>query len=473
VNLHLHLEGGTLNNRLSLVFLHTLVLLIGSGFVLVEIIYYFGLSYIIHFTFFILFITVLYFVIQPIWLTTFTKYRKNIIYITTSIAFVTALMWNVKYIQLYNEQPVYHLYFFPVLFATVFLNQKVGYLVTIFSTLANIFIGFSFTGIDLPVFAEGILMLTTNGLTVFLMGKILTQRDEVTSKQNFLINHVDSLIIGINSEGVIDLCNKKMCKLLGVEQKEIIGEHFWKLVQKEIHGDFTKLFFYLNDEIVYTDEELAVTINGEEYVFSVHTHHVEDDGFIGGKSMLLHDITERKMLENELKDLATRDSLTGLYNRRYFDNKLNEEIQRSKRYGHHLSLMILDIDYFKKVNDQYGHAAGDEVLKLFAVVLKESVRNIDVCARIGGEEFVVLFPETNGEDALKIAERLHQIINTTEVDIGTTKLQVTVSIGLVTQSEIYSYLLDKADKALYQAKENGRNQIQVWNEGRKFSSRAL
>lgn len=457
-------------NKLSIIFLHTFILLICGGLILVEVIYYFGLSYFIHFTFFILFITVLYFVIQPIWLTTFKKYRKNIIHIITFLAFITALMWNIKYEQLYSTQPVIHLYFFPILFATVFLNQKIGYLLTIFTTLSNILIGFGFTDLRLSVFAEAILMLTANGLTVFLMGKILKQRDEVTSKQNFLINHVDSLIIGMNSEGIIDICNKKMCEFIGVTQKEIVGEHFWKIVQREFHGDFTKLFFYLNDDTVYTNEELAISVEGKDYVFSVYTHHVEDDGFIGGKSMLLHDITERKKLENELKDLATKDPLTGLYNRRYFDQKLTEEGNRSSRYQHPLSLMILDIDYFKKVNDVHGHAAGDEVLKVFAKVLRESVRNIDVCARVGGEEFVVLFPETNGEEVMKIAERLHQVICSTEVPLGEDTLKITVSIGVVTRMENFAEMLEQADKALYRAKKNGRNQIQVWQEGLKTSA---
>jgi diguanylate cyclase (GGDEF)-like protein len=139
-----------------------------------------------------------------------------------------------------------------------------------------------------------------------------------------------------------------------------------------------------------------------------------------------------------------------------------KELYRSFRYDHPLSLLMLDIDFFKRVNDKYGHQTGDIVLKMVADSFKTSLRDTDICGRMGGEEFAILLPETNAEKALEIANRLLSTIAATEINLLDTKLQVTVSIGLsalTSNQDSIDLLISKADKALYEAKNTGRNRV--------------
>ena len=161
---------------------------------------------------------------------------------------------------------------------------------------------------------------------------------------------------------------------------------------------------------------------------------------------------------------AIRDELTGLYNRRYFNERLLEEIERSRRYGEVVSLISCDIDHFKRVNDTHGHPAGDRVLALLAAILRNSLRKSDVIARYGGEEFVILLPDTTKEQARETAEKLRLRVAGTEIPHDGISLRITISCGVATLGEngnSSEALLDMADKALYAAKFRGRNQVCV------------
>ena len=167
-----------------------------------------------------------------------------------------------------------------------------------------------------------------------------------------------------------------------------------------------------------------------------------------------------------LYELATVDGLTKLYIRRHFEQRLHEELRRAERYGTVLSLMIMDIDHFKKFNDTYGHQTGDEVIKVVAKTIKASVREEDVPARYGGEEMLVLMPETDTEGAHKMAERVREAIQAVDLPgpNGET-LHVTVSVGVATwplHAEDPDALIEVADKALYQSKQGGRNRTTIW-----------
>lgn len=163
----------------------------------------------------------------------------------------------------------------------------------------------------------------------------------------------------------------------------------------------------------------------------------------------------------KLYELATKDGLTKLYIYRHFYSLLETELKRAKRYSHVLSLLMMDIDNFKNINDTYGHLIGDRVLKEIAATIKTTVRNIDIPARYGGEEFTVILPETSAKDARIIAERLRTNISEIAVTINeTTTIRPTISIGiaefpLCAQNE--QELIDLADKALYKAKNDGKN----------------
>ncbi len=170
-------------------------------------------------------------------------------------------------------------------------------------------------------------------------------------------------------------------------------------------------------------------------------------------------------LHAEIEKLATTDGLTGLYNHRRFQEKLSDEFKRLNRYSSPVSLILTDIDYFKKVNDTYGHPAGDLVLKGVSKIIREQIRDMDVAARYGGEEFAVILPGTEAEGAKNIAERLrHAVMNATFSPDGKS-LKVTISIGIATaplDAKDKEELLERTDKALYHAKHNGRNQTVIW-----------
>lgn len=170
------------------------------------------------------------------------------------------------------------------------------------------------------------------------------------------------------------------------------------------------------------------------------------------------DVTEQMEKEAQLERLATTDMLTGLVNRSQFDVILKSELNRQHRYARPLSLIMLDIDYFKDINDNYGHDVGDQVLIELAHLLKRNLRKADCCARWGGEEFMLLAPETSLEQAVRLAEKIRGAIKQTAFPLQN---RVTASFGVVevNSQESVKSVMKRADNALYQAKEKGRNRV--------------
>ncbi len=177
-------------------------------------------------------------------------------------------------------------------------------------------------------------------------------------------------------------------------------------------------------------------------------------------------VIENTRLNEKLKAQATTDGLTGIYNHRTFQEKLEEHFALAKRYQLPLSLIMIDIDHFKKFNDIYGHQIGDEVLRLVAQALCLSTRDVDIICRYGGEEFVLILPQIQLPDARLVAERLRSEINKREFIIGDSNLRITVSLGIsaypVSKPEDKQDLIAKADTMLYLAKKAGRNRVVVW-----------
>ncbi|GAE89160.1 diguanylate cyclase with GAF sensor [Acetivibrio straminisolvens JCM 21531] len=173
---------------------------------------------------------------------------------------------------------------------------------------------------------------------------------------------------------------------------------------------------------------------------------------------------ENVELYQKMHEMATIDSLTGIYNRLYFQERLREEIANAKRENYDLSLAIMDIDYFKRFNDTFGHLFGDKVLKHIANLIKKSLRSGDIIARYGGEEFVILLPRTSIKEAYDKVERLRNIISKTSIKDELVEASVTVSFGVSSYPEFSnteSELLKTADNALYEAKESGRNCVRI------------
>ncbi|MFZ5911693.1 MAG: GGDEF domain-containing protein [Chloroflexota bacterium] len=173
---------------------------------------------------------------------------------------------------------------------------------------------------------------------------------------------------------------------------------------------------------------------------------------------------ELEKVREEVHALAITDELTRIFNRRHFMKLAEQEFERSKRYQHALSIIIFDIDNFKKVNDNYGHLCGDAVLHNLALTCRHAIRGCDVFARFGGEEFILLLPETDNADALVFANRLCRTIAGQIVEYKGIQIQVTVSVGVTTSNpnmDTLDDLLSRADQALYQAKKLGKNRLEV------------
>jgi len=177
-------------------------------------------------------------------------------------------------------------------------------------------------------------------------------------------------------------------------------------------------------------------------------------------------IIERFRAEQLLLRLATTDPLTGLYNRRHYFDLAEMEIERSKRYGHPLACIMFDIDYFKRINDSYGHLFGDRVLKGMVWRCRETIRQVDIFARYGGDEYVILLPETGQERSKQLADRLCSGFQNRPLKIDDREISITLSMGVASMPGdnklALDTLLNRADEALYAAKAKGRNQVSVW-----------
>jgi diguanylate cyclase (GGDEF)-like protein len=171
-----------------------------------------------------------------------------------------------------------------------------------------------------------------------------------------------------------------------------------------------------------------------------------------------------------LSEISHKDALTGLYNRFYVMEKIDSEMNRALRHGYPISVLMLDLDHFKRINDSYGHPVGDEVLKTVGQVLRDSCRVYDVAGRYGGEEFCIVLPETQVGNTTQVAERIRNRLATTPLSVGSTSIVVTASIGVAGMDSTEgvlsaSTLVERADRALYSAKHLGRNRVEMWNPG--------
>ncbi len=210
-------------------------------------------------------------------------------------------------------------------------------------------------------------------------------------------------------------------------------------------------------------EIFQFTDQDPRYYWSVKVPLTRENGEIYAVLGMSTDMTERKRLEDELLRLATTDELTNLYNRRHFLSVAEQTLHRSRRYDEPLALLMCDIDFFKHINDTFGHATGDVVLQKVAEIIHQTLRDTDIAGRIGGEEFAIMLVQTTLINAQEVAERLRQRIENSSIRLEDGHLvPLTMSIGIATPVypiETLATLLQHADQALYKAKRAGRNQI--------------
>jgi diguanylate cyclase (GGDEF)-like protein len=249
-----------------------------------------------------------------------------------------------------------------------------------------------------------------------------------------------------------DIANKKLTDILFLNQNERI--HYKKMLKG--------IFGFASNGNLNKSQELIDLLPKE---MEINNNHIECEyKLVKNKDnfklmVILTDITEKK----EIQERAIKDGLTGLYNQTYFKTLLSKELDESSQNIRDLSLLMIDIDNFKSVNDTYGHQVGDEVLRSFAKVLKENLRGDGIVARYGGEEFAIVLPEVGRENAIKIGRRINRLVRNMVVNYEELALKVTVSIGVAsyTAGQSSRLLITNADKALYQAKIDGKDRLCV------------
>ena len=279
----------------------------------------------------------------------------------------------------------------------------------------------------------------------------------------FSVDTTADAILWVRPDASLAYANDSMCRLLGYSREEILGIKVY-----DIDGAHTPETWRLRWEEARQKRTISVQTvhrrkDGTTVSVEVTSNYVDLQG-TARLCSFIRDVSERKRTEEELLRLATTDSLTGALNRRYFNERCGQEIQRSRRYGGRLSALMLDLDHFKRINDTSGHAAGDEVLRAFARLCAAQLRATDHFGRLGGEEFAVVLPGTSFEGAAVVAERLRKAAGEARVDVNGTEIRFTVSVGVTEWAPEDRDMDDvhrRADEAMYEAKRRGRNRVVV------------
>jgi len=281
---------------------------------------------------------------------------------------------------------------------------------------------------------------------------------------NAVLNHLDAYIYIKDHRRIFKYVNRNVARLLGKPIDQIVGEKDIDVLGKEIADDYWQSEkLVLETKKKHTFEESHRGKDGLlRHYFSVKIPYQIDKktpAVIGFST----DITELYQLKEELKKQANTDPLTELNNRRFFMETAEREYHRTLRHHLSISVMSIDIDHFKAINDTYGHPVGDQVLIQIGNNILSNIRTEDILARIGGEEFSVLLPETDTQQALLLAERIRESQQKTRISGNwQVDIQVTVSIGVATlkvSDKNFDELFLRADNALYTAKNSGRNQV--------------
>ncbi|KKC29864.1 GGDEF domain-containing response regulator [Caldanaerobacter subterraneus] len=295
------------------------------------------------------------------------------------------------------------------------------------------------------------------------MEKELKERNEILST---IMEYAGDAIIMIDDNGKVTFWNPAAERILGYSKEEIIGKdlHMFMIQDMRLYEAYREAFkkFRLTGKgsvVGKTVEMKTRHKNGHEIdvELSLSAVRIKDSWHAIG---IIRDISERKRFEELLYRQSITDPLTNIYNRRFFMQMLEQEIERVKRNKKLFSLIMFDLDHFKNVNDRFGHAAGDMVLKSVADTVKGRIRKTDYFARWGGEEFIILLPETSLNNAAELAEELRKKISETELDgIG----KVTASFGVTEyrNTDTVDTVLLRVDGALYEAKGSGRNCVKI------------
>lgn len=318
---------------------------------------------------------------------------------------------------------------------------------------------------------------------IFLFGVLRTNlMDLIPIARSHLIENMRDGILVLDAQNRIVDMNPAMENFIEKKVSFYMGKNVFDVFQ--VWMEQTDLFL----DGMETRTELQIPRDPSRYLDLHVTPLYDQSQLLNGRLMVFRDITERKhvekrlryvndrlqaqlieisSLQTKLREQAIRDPLTNLFNRRYLEETLERELARAGREGYSVCVMMIDLDHFKRVNDTYGHEAGDEVLKALAMTLSEECRRGDFACRFGGEEFVVVMPNINLRTAYERAESVRQSLNSLHVPYGQCKLTITISMGIACypiNGETREAVLRAADQAMYGAKEAGRDHILSYDE---------
>ena len=320
-------------------------------------------------------------------------------------------------------------------------------------SLISYLAGFSFYGID------------TNPIAFAFMGPILglgmfryRMLDIVPIARDFVFESMRDPVLVLDNQNRIADYNHAAINLFTSVPKKIIGSY-----AADVMAEYQELVNIIHSGTEQEIEIMADSMNDLRYFQASVTSIATPGKLPVGRILTVVDITQQTLLRKKLEELATTDELTGVFNRRYFMEQGINELKRAERHLRPFSVIMMDIDHFKQINDTFGHTAGDIVLRNIAQACSSGLRNTDLFARWGGEEFVMMLPETTPEDSLLIAERLRQIIASSTIQCEPGTVTVTASFGVCgiikTEDTTLDDMIQKADKALYRAKAEGRNRV--------------
>ncbi len=286
------------------------------------------------------------------------------------------------------------------------------------------------------------------GLAIFRFGAFSL----VHIGHNLVIRDIGAGIIVLDvAQRVVEL-NPYASALIGPTAANPLGQPVQQLLDGWPQGDFATI----------SGQEMAL---GERWFQLQGTRILAENGELAGYSIVVFDITARKQAEAQLALLARSDALTGLANRRHFGEQAASEFARARRLGQPLSVLMFDIDHFKRINDTHGHPVGDEVIRRVARLAGQQLRTLDPLGRYGGEEFIAVLVACPLPPALEMAERIRRAVGDAPHDLAGLPLAVTVSLGLAALSDdcaSVDELISRADQALYRAKQGGRNRVCAW-----------
>jgi len=299
------------------------------------------------------------------------------------------------------------------------------------------------------------------------------KREMIIKEEMVEANPIPTLVL--DREHRIVFWNRACVEMTGYSREDMIGsKEAWRPFYLEpqplmadliIDGDLARLSRFYGEKNLrasllmkgaFEAEAFFETLQGKSRYLNFQAAPIYDmNGELWGAIESIQDLTERKALEAKLSELATIDGLTGVYNRRFLEGKLEEEMAKAKRYHDFLALILLDIDQFKEINDQFGHLVGDQVLKKTADIVKNCIRTTDMVARYGGDEFVVLLPRTDPEQMAPVLERLELALHNLsfwDQEKGTGSFKV--SYGYYADNKDYDRILHQADKNMYKKKQD-------------------